>query len=384
MSHGPDQYDAIVIGAGHNGLTSAWYLADSGAKVAVLEARHVVGGLATTEEIWPGYFAEPAAQIAHGIEPRIYRDLKLDGYGIELERPDPYLVMPYEDGTAFVARRRRSDLKDAISRISVSDADAWFEYQALLNRLAADLAISPLAPAPPVSELFRRAEHARDREAFYELVFGTVDSFLSRRFESERIRAVIGALAVAFNMAGPKSSNAYLLLHWAFSVNSKPDFDTADDYSFRGGAMRPKGGIGSLTRAFGRAVTDRGAEIRLSAPVERILVQEGRCTGVRLRDGSILKADRVVSNVEPVRTLRTLVGVDGLSSESVEALDGISHHGSICKVLLAVDGLPRFRAASSEEENFAFLRSSFRIAPSLDYLERAYGSVDGRPALASS
>lgn len=376
-----DSANVLVVGGGHNGLVAASYLAQAGLHVKVLEQRSVVGGLTTTEEIWPGFWAEPCSQIAHGIEPKIYRDMRLFEYNLEAVRPDPYMVFPFPDGRRFVGYRSKKRLREEIANFSEADVESWFEYRNLVKELAQDLHVSPLEPPPTVQELFVRAAGTRHEESFYRMVFGTTRAFFDEHFESEEIKAVLSLLATSFYLGGPLSGSPYLLLHWAFPINSMKDAPEADDLDFRGGTLRTKGGIGSITRAMAASVRDSGAEILTDAGVERIVVERGVARGVELGDGRRFLADVVVSNVDPKATLGVMVGPDHLDPRWFRKINRLERNGSVCKFIVALNDTPRFASAQNADENELFLRSSFRFSPSMEYQERAYDDAKyGEPS----
>ncbi len=368
----PAKTDAIVIGGGHNGLVAAGYLARAGMRVTVLEQRDIVGGLTTTEELWPGYFAEPASQIAHGIEPKVYRDMRLFDYNLEAVHPDPYLFMPFPDGRRFVAWRGKRKLQEEIRKFSEADAEAWFEYRDVVNELAEDLGVSPLEPPPTIQDLFQRVKGTRHEHVFYEVVFGSVKDFFDRRFESEEIKSALSMMATAFNMVGPYSASAYLVLHWALPVNSLAGLGSGEDLEFRGGTLRTKGGIGAITQAMAASVRADGAEIRTGARVDRVLVEDGSARGVVLESGESLRADVVLSNADARATLLGMVDPSQMDTGFLRDLRGLRRNGPGSKFIMAIDGEPQFAVSAGAEDNFRLLQSSFRFCPSMDYQERAY------------
>ncbi|MDA2986837.1 MAG: NAD(P)/FAD-dependent oxidoreductase, partial [Actinomycetota bacterium] len=375
------RWDVIVVGGGHNGLVAAGYLARSGMTVLLLEQRPWVGGLTTTEEIFPGFWAEPASQVAHGIEPIVYRDMRLFDFGVEAVRPDPYMVTPFPDGRRLVGYRSAKRLVEEIRQFSEPDAAAWFDFRSLMTDIATDLRFSPLEPPPTIVEFFERAQQSKHAETIYKIVFGTIREFFDERFESEEVKSVLSLLATAFNIAGPMSFSPYMLLHWAYPQNALLDPSDGTDLQFRGGTLRTKGGIGSLTKAMGRSAEADGVEIRVSSPVSQVVVEDGVARGVVLESGERCDADFVLSTADPNGTLLHLVGPDHLDPSLYSMLQRQKPNGGGSKFIMAFDGEPRFAAALDDDENRSFLRSSFRFAPTMEYQERAYDDAKyGEPS----
>lgn len=375
------RWDAVVVGGGHNGLVAAGYLARAGLDVLLLERRGIVGGLTTTEELLPGFWGEPASQIAHGVEPRVYRDMRLFEYGLESIKTDPYMVTPFPDGRRLVGYRSKKRFTEEIKKFSDHDAEAWYEYRSLMTDIASELGFSPLEPPPTVQEFFQRAAQTKHEETIYKIVFGTIREFFDERFESEEVKTVLSLLATAFNIAGPMSFSPYMLLHWAYPQNSLLNSDEENDLAFRGGTMRPKGGIGAITQAMARSIQDDGVTIRVNAPVKRLVVESGAIRAVELESGEIIDADFVLSTADPNGTLRDLVGADHLDPHLAHTLAAWKPNGGGSKFIIAFDGVPQFACAQSESENLDFLRASFRFAPSMEYQERAYDDAKyGEPS----
>jgi phytoene dehydrogenase-like protein len=363
-------YDAIVIGAGHNGLISAAYLAKAGKKVLVLERRHVVGGAAVSEEVFPGFTFSVLSYVVSLFRPAIIRDLDLPRHGLEI-LPLETAFTPHLDGPGLcrwpdAARSRRE-----ISRFSAKDAEIYPEFSLTMTRMARfakDFIDSP-APDPAsirpkeLMALLRLGKSFSGSAGFLDLqvkllTMSAVD-FLDRWFESDVLKAPMSCSGIIGTYLGVRSpGTAYVLLH---------HYMGEIDGAFRSWGLS-KGGTGGISVACAKAAESYGAEIRTEAPVAKVLVKNGRSSGVVLDNGDELHAKLVVSCCDPRLTYLGLVGEEHLESDMVQRIKRYKFRGSSGKVNLAVDRLPQFPG----REGSAHLRGDIAIAPSIDYLERAY------------
>jgi len=365
------QYDAIVIGAGHNGLICAAYLAKAGHKVLVLERRHVVGGAAVSEEIFPGFTFSVLSYVVSLFRPSIIRDLELPRFGYEI-LPLETAFTPAIDGPGLCRWPDAGESRREISRFSTKDADVYPEFSLAMTqagRFARNIIDSP-APDPTsirpreLMNLLRlgqsiRGEHAGFLDLQAKLLTMSSVDFLDRWFESDTLKAPMSVSGIIGTYLGVRSpGTAYVLLH---------HYMGEIDGAFRSWGLS-KGGTGGISMACGRAAEHWGAEIRLEAPVNRVLQKKGRAHGVALENGDEYQAKIVISNCDPRRTFMTLVGREHLDGEFADRIDKYKFRGSSGKVNLAVDRLPRFRG----RQGSAHLRGDIAIAPSIDYLERAY------------
>ncbi len=362
-------YDAIIVGAGHNGLTAAAYLAQAGQRVLVLERRSVVGGSVVTEELWPGFRVD-TVQHRGQLAADVVRDLNLTQHGLQMLTTHPGLFAPQPDGGALWITPGRA--AESIARFSKADAQKWPGFFALLRKVAdflkhAYALTMPRLPQPDLAEapalaqlgLKLRGLGKRDMMEALRILPMSLDELLGEWFESDALKGALGALGVHGLTQGPLSAGtAYLLLHYW----------TLQDGPFR---LTAKGGLGAISQALARAAAANGAEIRTSAEVGQICVADGRVTGVRLANGDELRARRVVSALDPKRTFLQLVGPLELDPHFVHAVHCIKMRGSFAKVHFALNGLPHFSAAPDT----AALGGTIVIAPSLRYLERAYDAA---------
>ncbi len=366
-----NNYDIIVIGAGHNGLTAAAYLARAGQKVLIVERREIVGGSVVTEEVWPGFKVDT---LNHRGELRadIVRDLNLTQHGLEVMRTDAHLVAPQVDGSALALSANQARTVESIERFSKADARQWPAFVALMSKVAGFLNDVYAAPFPRVPKvdpaegawlaqlgLKLRGLGKKDMmEALRVLPMSLVE-LLDEWFESDALKGALGAQGVHGLAQGPMSAGtAFLLLHhWA--NHNGPFKATA------------KGGLGQITQALASAAKAFGAEIRTNAEVARICVNDGKATSVMLASGEEIHARRIISNADPRRTFLGLVGPLELDPHFVWAVQNIKLRGCVAKVNLALDGLPGFKSASETNA----LRGTIVISPSLKYLERAYDAA---------
>ena len=379
-------YDVIIIGAGHNGLTHAAYLAKAGKKVLVLERRHVIGGATVTEEIYPGFKYSVCSYVVSLLRPEVIRELELAKHGLEVIPLDSTFT-PLPDGNYLARWADHAETRRELMRHSPTDAEAYDQFGKLMHQMA--MAVKPLlamVPPDPTSlhprellKLVRLGRHFRKlgTHLLYDLTkLMTMSSadYLSEWFETEVLKATMSASGIIGTFLGPRSpGTAYVLLH---------HYMGEIDAVFRSWGWA-RGGMGSVSGALAGAARSHGAEIRTEAAAAQVLVKEGRATGVALESGEEIQARVVTSAVDPKRTFLKLVEPAHLDPEFVRQIGQIRMRGSSGKVNLALDALPNFAALPGEGPH---LRGAISISPSIDYLERAYddakyGSFSRRPYL---
>jgi phytoene dehydrogenase-like protein len=340
-------WDAIVVGAGHNGLTAAAYLARGGLRTLVLERRSVLGGASVTEELWPGHRISRAAYVAGLLRPAVIRELGLEARGLRLipRRPASSFT-PLPDGRGLLLGSDRRATCDSIRAFSARDAEVWPRYEAFLEggaRIVESLLDAPPAdPArlaardlPPLARALRHAFAARrSLPRLLALLLGPARPALESWFESEPLLGTLATDALIGAFAGPSSpGTGYVLLHHVMG----------ESCGERGVWAYVAGGMGGFAEALARAARDAGAEIRAEAPVARILVEGGRARGVELEGGGVLEARTVLSNADPKRTFLGLVGEAALTADFVRGVRAIDARSPVVKINLALDRLPAFR-----------------------------------------
>jgi len=386
--------DVVVAGGGHNGLTAAAYLARAGKRVVVLERRHVVGGAAVTEELFPGFKYSVASYVVSLLRPEIIRELELPRHGLEI-LPLESTFTPLPDGD-YLMRWADHDLtRREIARHSPRDAEAYDEFGQLMLQMAR--AVKPIlgmVPPDPGSlhprELLRLGSLGRHMRnlgeknlyALVKLLTMSAADFLDEWFESEVLKATMSASGIIGTFLGPRSpGTAYVLLH---------HYMGEIDGVFRAWGFA-RGGNGAVSQAIAGAARRWGADIRTGAPVAQILLRNGEAIGVVLKSGEEIRARTVVSGMDPRRTFLKLLPPDSLPPEFVDAVERYRTRGSSAKVNLALDALPEFTALAGKEVARQsgvppHLRGAISIGPCLDYLERAYddarqGEFSRRPYL---
>jgi phytoene dehydrogenase-like protein len=366
-----NKYDAIVIGGGHNGLTAAAYLAKSGRKVLVLEQRHVLGGAAVTEEIFPGFQYTVYSYVVSLLPPKIIRELQLAKHGLHVI-PLEGAFTPMENGNYFATYADEDDTLDEVRRHSRRDADIYPVFSNMMYDLARAirpiLTMVPPDPANPgldgLRTLSEFGKHLKSlgKEKFHwltKIMTMSAYDFLSEWFETDVLIASIAQVGIIGTFLGPKSpGTAYVLLHYYLGE--------LDGASSTWGSQ--KGGTGGVSLAIASAARTLGAEIRCNAPVDQVIVNNGQAVGVVLENGDEIYGKTIISSCDPRVTFRKLVQERELPTDLVKAIDNFKFRGSSGKVNLALDGLPDYPAMQDK----ALLRGMQEIAPSVDYLERAY------------
>jgi phytoene dehydrogenase-like protein len=366
------RYDVVVIGGGHNGLVNAAYLARAGRRVLVLERRHVLGGAAVTEEVFPGFKFSVCSYVVSLLRPEIIRELDLPRHGLEILPLDGTFT-PMPDGDYLWRVNDHGRTRREIARHSKLDAEAYDEYgKAMVDMARFVKPIMGLTPPDPTSlaprglrDLMRllqrfRALPPRDRYNQVQLMTMSAVDFLDQWFETDVLKATMSASGIIGTFLGVRSpGTAYVLLH---------HYMGEIDGAFRSWGFA-EGGTGAISNAIGAAAREAGAEIRTGAPVARILTRNGRAAGVALATGDEIAADVVSSSVDPRLTFDKMIGLDQLPGEFADGVRRYKFRGSSGKVNLALDGLPSFRALPGPG---AHLRGAISISPSVDYMERAY------------
>jgi phytoene dehydrogenase-like protein len=368
-------YDAIVIGAGHNGLTAAFYLAQRGLRTLVLERRDVVGGCAVTEEIAPGCRASTTSYIASMLRPEVIRDLNLPAHGLRMVPCEPALQVAFPDENVVPWWPEPEKTAAEWSRFSKKDGETFLSVDAELKRLARYLQPFFLEPPPRVNgrglsglmELLRVGRRFRgisedEIGRMVSFLTGSLGEFLDRNFESEVVKTMFIANNVYGKHGGPyQPGTAIGLLFHLLS---------GGEHELQGFFGHVMGGMGAVTQAMASACRKAGVEIRTSAPVARIDVRDGRTRGVTLDDGTELASPTVLSNADPKRTFLGLVEPKELPDEFRFAVSGIKMNGPSAKVNLVLGEEPRVKGMPSDADPNR--RSLFTLIPSAEYAERCY------------
>ena len=369
---GTNAYDVIIVGGGHNGLVTAAYLARAGRKVIVLERRHVLGGAAVSEEIFPGFRFSVFSYVVSLLRPEIIRDLELPKHGLQI-LPLESTVTPLENGDYLAGWPDPDESREELRRHSPRDADAMPLFGRLMHHMA--MAVKPiLAMVPPDPASLSPAElkkmlhfggHMRSLgaerfNALHKLMTMASADYLDEWFEFDPLKATKSASGIIGTFLGPRSpGSAYVLLH---------HYMGEIDGAFRAWGFQ-KGGTGGISNAIAESARAAGVEIRSNAEVAQVIVRDGRAVGVALANGDEVHAPLVVSALDPRRTFLQLVNPRELPDDLVHAIERYRFRGSSGKVNLALDGLPQFTCLPDTTRH---LRGAVSISPSIDYLERAY------------
>jgi len=375
------QTDVLIIGAGHNGLTTAAYLAKAGRKVLVLERRDVVGGCAVTEEVdpelAPGCRVSTASYIASMLRPTIIRDLKLGDYGLKMVACDPGVQAAFTDGDVVGWWSDETKMRAELERIAPNDVERFFETENELKRLASYLQPFFLE-APPdlhakglkkLSELWRTYRRFRgvtgdDISGLIRFLTGSLGEFLDQRFESDKLKRLILSNSLYGKHGGPYQPGTAMGL--LFHLLSGGD---AEQQAWQGHVI---GGMGAITQALRDACEDLGVEIRTGSAVQQVNVNNGTASGVTLETGDVIDARLVVSNADPKRTFLGLVSESELDTEFRRDVRNIRMDGPAGKVNFVLSEEPRVNGMPADRSKSQ--RSLFTLIPTLEEAEANYNA----------
>ncbi len=355
------QVDAIIIGAGHNGLVAAGYLARAGKKVIVLEQRDRVGGACTLEEPFPGFTMSPCAYVVSLLRPEIIRDLELHRYGFEAYVKDPQMFVPYQDGKHLFLRASTEKTIEGIRELSAHDAEAYPKFLRFFDRASEILNPILLEEPPSVADLAARFR-GEDEEIYRYLMFGNLYDMLSDYFESDYLRAAFAGQGVIGTFIGPKTSGSvYVMWHHMFGeVNGE-----------QGMWGYVRGGMGRISFAMAASAEAHGAVIRTDTRVAKILVNNGKAEGVRLENGEELRATTVLSNADPKRTFLQFCADADLDKGFLKRIAQFKTDSAVIKLNVALKELPSFSCLPGTTPGLQHA-GSCEISPTTDWVQNAY------------
>lgn len=374
---GKQTSDVIIIGGGHNGLTCAGYLARQKLSVTVLERRGVVGGAAVTEEFHPGFRNSVAAYSVSLLHPKVIKDLELHKYGLEIMLRTGTTFFPSLEGKDMLLGYNHDQCIADIKRFSQKDALAYDRLEDLLARCA-DVLREIVLETPPninggLSDAWRAGKFAwrlrklsfEDRRDLTKLMTMSIGDFLEDWFETDMLKGIFGYGGIIGNFVSPYSGgSAYVLLHHVFGeVNG-----------VKGAWGHAKGGMGAITQAMAKSAEAHGADIRLNAEVAEVIVEGGKACGVKLSDGTELRAKVIVTNTNPKYLFTKVVDSAHLSEDFLTQMQNYRCHSASFRMNLALDGMPDWIYLRDKPEVKNNLRS-IQLCPSLQYLHKAYNDA---------
>jgi phytoene dehydrogenase-like protein len=356
------RYDAIVVGAGHNGLIAAGYLAKAGKKVLVLERRSIIGGATVTEEWFPGYQLSTCSYVCNLLLPEVIADLELQRHGYEVRPFDPQYFVPFPDGSHFMSFLDGRKTREQIAMFSQRDVAGYDAYWAIWDRILERMRPLLLHPAPTWDQIEARFSGPQGQEDWRTLTRKSIAELLDEYFESEQIKAPLSTGGVIGVNAGPMTpGTAYVKYHHLIgSIGGQ-----------QGAWGFVRGGMGSIPKAIAAFDRQHGVEIATDSEVAEVEIRDGSATGVRTVDGRRYRADIILSNADPTRTFLGMVGESHLPVDFAEGVKRIKVKGSVVKVLMALSELPNFTAMPGTAVGPQHT-GGIVINPSVEYLETAW------------
>ncbi len=352
----PDtDYDVIIIGAGHNGLTAAAYLAKAGLRVLGLERNAIVGGATQTDEIFPGFRVPRYSYASLLLEGKVVQDLELEKHGLHILNLDPERIHPFPDGRAVRVWNTDEQTAEEIARIYRPDGDAYLKWAAFWERAAGIIYPYMLSEPPTLAELMASVQGTDDEAILESILFGSAYDMLDQYFESEQVKGV-----------------------FAFSFNDAPLFFARLETARFGdprcqGIVR--GGMGSLPRAIEAAARSHGAHFETSAEVRRVLVENGSAIGVELSDGRQVRAGTVVSNLDPKQSFLNIVDDAHLPGDFRASIRSLKNMRASMKLHASLSEPPDLSHYFGDEWQLSYL-GRVRMCPGLDYVKAGRADAD--------
>lgn len=365
------EYDAIIVGAGHNGLATAGYLAKEGLKVLVLERRDIVGGACVTEELIPGFKFNVASIVCGLLQDDVVEDLELRKYGYDLITPNPSEMWLYPDGRSCSSWEDPNRTLEEFSQFSKKDAQAFLKLGEWIQKYKRYLNL--MAPGSPTrfADVAARFRTPEEEEDFRNLMMISMMDFLDQRFETQEVKGPLSAWGTVGMDLSPRMRGTVFPMLFFFQ---------ADATGVPGVWGYSKGGQGMITQTMAQSAQARGATIRTNAEITQILVKNGKSVGVVLKDGEEIRGKVIASNADPKRTFLNLIEPQHLEESFRKKVGGIQMKGTFFKLLIAADATPQWKCFKGEDpqgRDKAFIV----IAPSPDYVHKGWEDCqEGRPS----
>ncbi len=348
-------YDAVIVGAGHNGLVTAGYLAAEGLSVLVLERQDIIGGACVTEELYPGFRVPYCSYVCYLLQGKVIDDLRLRDHGLEIIQEEYGWFHPFPDGSyiQWGPRAEGGNHYEEIAKFSEHDAKVYPEWEAFWERAAGIIYRYWLREPPTLAQVFEDVRGTRDEEVWETMLTVPLTDLLNRYFESDHVKA--------YNAGGNPGAPGSV---WGHAYYACARFSKPENVGI------PRGSMGSITQAMARSAQALGVEIRTGTLVDRILVEKGVARGVKLVDGQEIQSFITVSNADPKRTYLSLVGAEHLDDKFVQRVENLSTKITDIKLLAALRELPDFSAYLDKGYDPKRI-ATFHIMPSVEYAQKS-------------
>ena len=356
-------YDAVIVGCGHNGLVAAFYLAKAGLRVLALESRDEVGGMCATDELFPGYHFSTCAHSFVLFHTKLLDEMRLLDRGLRIHAREPEMFHPFASGEHLLFWHDTDKTLDSIARISPRDARAYPAWQRFWERAGRLFEPFLLTPPPTLGEFIRRFEGGPDEDLAYKLIAGTTRGIVEEFFESEEMRA---STLASFDAGSTDAAGS--LLYWAFHAS------VSGPLAARKLVGYPQGGMGSVARALKEAAVEAGAKVMTGKRVDSVLVRDGAAVGVQVEGEGEIRARAVLSNADPRKTFLSLVGTERLPAEFSDKVRRLHTTAGYMKLHCAASGLPDWTALPGSGP-LPHHRAQARMCRSLDVLDDSWNAA---------